>query len=1336
MQSWSDDRAVAVQVGAIILFAFVVIAIAGYQASVVPNQNKQIEYNHNQEIQGQLQELEGTIGSMPATRERRTVTIDLGTSYPARTIFVNPPRPTGRLDVVGTRNGTVNFTVDNALATNPDIADFWNGSMRNYSTGAITYRPNYNVYGQAPVTVIENSLVYNEFDTAIIRNQQSIFDGESISLVALRGSLQENSGTASVNVRPVSASTTTVPVKADASGNVTISIVSRLSPSRWNESIAESEEFANQSEGGHVVTVSGSQIGTVDGAPIYRVEFVMDDGVTYDLQLARVGVGDLSANESETNASYAVAVTDSVTTEEDTDASVTVEVRDQYDNPKSGVTVNATVDGSAGTIANSPQTTNDDGRVIFRYETTSDVSGSPSVTDTIRVSFTGDTMSGFDESAPENVTAEVTVQNTNGNGLGGGGGGGGAYNVTWQNPDGDPAVSCSEAPPRGKCAIDVGGNDYATVTLTMETDPTVDGANVSYAVSNRTVGTVDPTSGTVTAGTDSTTLNVTTNGTVYAYVSSGDGGDRINFTVRNVGGGGGGGSNSAPTANFTDDASSPSTGDTISFDASGSSDSDGTIESYEWDFDGDGTTDDTGAMVTHSYSDDGTYTVTLTITDDDGATDTETTTIQVDNSPPFASFTNDPSSPVSGESVEFEGSGSGDSDGSITTYEWDFNGNGTYDVTTTTPNATHVYDATGTYDVKLRVTDDDGATATETNSLTVTKKAVFTAVSPDPEDGSSDATEFVRVQFPSSPDTSTWTIEDDDTGVVSLTRDYDGEFYFAYNKTAFVERWGISKSKVVDIDEKILTNSAEHLRLKDGSGTVLDEVAYVDGGSAQTSNGWNITVSTGEVGVRNTTGTGAYEDTDSSSDWRVENEEAFFGSTNAPPGLTSVTVENAPLNQTDAAVTHSVTLQFNQTMNTSVAPTVGLGGLASSGTYNTSLADNGRWLNDNTTWVSNFTLQDDDEEVVSTVEVAGAEDEFGKTMTTDSSKSVVVDTIPPTITRFEATNPSSDQLRVELDADEPLSTIEVGIEDSGGTVVRTLTRSDFSESCDSVTCTYTNTSAIADGDYTAVLNTSEDAAGNDGASGETSSAQIDTTPATDITVDSNRDATNGTTTNVSISYTEANPGTVTLTLSDGAGNSATFSNIDDSGYAGDNSEHNVSIDLSNPDSEAGNGIQGGTNYSVELTATDGFGNSATNVGPGTVNVTESQAGQIELSGEVTSSGSSGKVSFSLTNNGDKDGTIVGVAINDTGGSGATEVSGNPSLRVDGSGVESSVLVVGGPAETLDTAVSLKVGQTKSFEFDKFEGGDVRGETITVTFYFSDGSSKKVELNVPDNRGGA
>jgi PKD repeat protein len=74
-------------------------------------------------------------------------------------------------------------------------------------------------------------------------------------------------------------------------------------------------------------------------------------------------------------------------------------------------------------------------------------------------------------------------------------------------------------------------------------------------------------------------------------------------------------------------ATAVSTGEGLAFDASNSSDVDGTIVSYLWDF-GDGNTA-MGLTATHAYADTGTFLVTLTVTDDDGASSSTTQSVEV-----------------------------------------------------------------------------------------------------------------------------------------------------------------------------------------------------------------------------------------------------------------------------------------------------------------------------------------------------------------------------------------------------------------------------------------------------------------------------------------------------------------------------------------------------------------------------------------------------------------------------------------------------------------------------------------------------------------------------------
>ena len=174
-----------------------------------------------------------------------------------------------------------------------------------------------------------------------------------------------------------------------------------------------------------------------------------------------------------------------------------------------------------------------------------------------------------------------------------------------------------------------------------------------------------------------------------------------------------------PVAIFTESAETVDTGVVITFDASGSYDPDGgDIVSYDWDF-GD-VTSATGVIVEHAYADDGVYTVTLTVTDDEGATNSTTSTKTVLNRPPVASFTWIPETPVVGETVYFT-STSTDPDGTIVSWDWAF-GDGTFGAGETT---THVYAMEGTYTVTLTVTDDDDATDDATAAITISKLVVL-----------------------------------------------------------------------------------------------------------------------------------------------------------------------------------------------------------------------------------------------------------------------------------------------------------------------------------------------------------------------------------------------------------------------------------------------------------------------------------------------------------------------------------------------------------------------------------------------------------------------------------
>jgi PKD repeat protein len=157
-----------------------------------------------------------------------------------------------------------------------------------------------------------------------------------------------------------------------------------------------------------------------------------------------------------------------------------------------------------------------------------------------------------------------------------------------------------------------------------------------------------------------------------------------------------------------------------------SHDPDGSISQYAWDFDGNSTTDATGAQVNHTYTTAGTYTATLTVTDDDGHESAPETLDIIVSDSLDAVVQASRTSGVGPLSVHFDATetlGLADGDLINARFAWDF------DLTDTDSNgvyergegmvATHVYEAPGTYTARLTVTDVDGSTSVEDTTITV-----------------------------------------------------------------------------------------------------------------------------------------------------------------------------------------------------------------------------------------------------------------------------------------------------------------------------------------------------------------------------------------------------------------------------------------------------------------------------------------------------------------------------------------------------------------------------------------------------------------------------------------
>ena len=178
----------------------------------------------------------------------------------------------------------------------------------------------------------------------------------------------------------------------------------------------------------------------------------------------------------------------------------------------------------------------------------------------------------------------------------------------------------------------------------------------------------------------------------------------------------------APEPSFTVSPDSPVAGQPATFVSTSTPAVPPGTRVVEWDLIGDKEFEVSGEVVTHTYGSPGDKTLRMRVKDRHGGKATRSFTITVVdapvplNEPPVAQFRLSPSAPLLGQEILFE-SLSYDPDGSIARYEWDFDGDGFDDGNSA--RVAHAFAGTGDKVVRLRVSDNAGASSLATQTLTV-----------------------------------------------------------------------------------------------------------------------------------------------------------------------------------------------------------------------------------------------------------------------------------------------------------------------------------------------------------------------------------------------------------------------------------------------------------------------------------------------------------------------------------------------------------------------------------------------------------------------------------------
>jgi PKD repeat protein len=253
----------------------------------------------------------------------------------------------------------------------------------------------------------------------------------------------------------------------------------------------------------------------------------------------------------------------------------------------------------------------------------------------------------------------------------------------------------TEQPPIPELTTTRVNETHSQLNASGSVDP--DGSVVGYAWDTDGDGSVDDRGETVT-------VQLQPDATTVSLVVLDDDSNRASTATDLPG------LNGVPTADAGPNQATAPSG-TVVFDASGSSDPDGDGLSYDWSFENGSTA--TGVSPTRTYESEGRYNVTLTVTDENGATDTDSSVVTVSDS-------DGPDAIISGNQTILDGSGTvalnaSASDGIDPNYSWKL-GDGT---TATGSTVSHSYGDPGTYGVELTVTDAAGLTTTDTLNVVV-----------------------------------------------------------------------------------------------------------------------------------------------------------------------------------------------------------------------------------------------------------------------------------------------------------------------------------------------------------------------------------------------------------------------------------------------------------------------------------------------------------------------------------------------------------------------------------------------------------------------------------------
>jgi hypothetical protein len=263
-----SDRAQATQVGVVILLGFLVVAFAGYQAFVLPEQNRAVEFDHFEGTQNDMESVRNAVLEAETASNEVPTEVKLGANYPARSFAIQPPGSTGSLRSARIGDGANEATLSDTDADLTDICGSRDGST---TLRRLTYDPEYNRLQGVGAVTYENTVTYTTGSDGgrVFHTDQSIVDGERISLYPLVGAVNESG-------RGLTSLTFTGGVtgrNGSVSGPFNLTLPTRLSAEEWSDLLGGEPNV--------------DDVRDVPGTDAVEIQFA--GGTTYDISCTPVG---------------------------------------------------------------------------------------------------------------------------------------------------------------------------------------------------------------------------------------------------------------------------------------------------------------------------------------------------------------------------------------------------------------------------------------------------------------------------------------------------------------------------------------------------------------------------------------------------------------------------------------------------------------------------------------------------------------------------------------------------------------------------------------------------------------------------------------------------------------------------------------------------------------------------------------------------------------------------------------------------------------------------------------------------------------------------------------